>query len=224
MSIASVVRHHVRLLFSQARAWLNGTGVLRASTGAAAPTAQPGKEYTPADAPPRRPIDCIDRLIHAGYHVGPVPYGYRADVVRAATGAGPARTRLVPDPPHDAVVRQIFTWRVDERVCARMIAARLQTDPVLYPPPGIRWTPTTVAAIIANPRYTGYQVWGYREGSTALTPLEEWIVSACVAHEPLVKVGDFAAAQYLAHANIRNILRRLPASKRRAPTSRRRAS
>jgi hypothetical protein len=73
------------------------------------------------------------------------------------------------------------------------------------------WTVRTVAAILANPRYTGRQVWnrqrtdhheivpGNKRTSTGKTrawnPRSEWIVSARPAHPALVSEVDFRAAQ-----------------------------
>jgi hypothetical protein len=73
------------------------------------------------------------------------------------------------------------------------------------------WTVRTVAAILANPRYTGRQVWNRqridhheivpgnkRTGSgktRAWNPRSEWSVSARPAHPALVSEVDFRAAQ-----------------------------
>jgi site-specific DNA recombinase len=69
----------------------------------------------------------------------------------------------------------------------------------------------TVAAILANPRYTGRQVWnrqrtdhhdtdpdtptGRRRASHSWNPKDQWIISRKVVHPALVSDRDFVAAQ-----------------------------
>lgn len=77
--------------------------------------------------------------------------------------------------------------------------------------PGQRWTLTTVRAILANPRYTGRQVWnrqrtdhdlidpdntslGHRDVMRWNVP-EDWVISSKPAHPALVSETDFVAAQ-----------------------------
>jgi hypothetical protein len=78
------------------------------------------------------------------------------------------------------------------------------------------WTVRTVAAILANPRYTGRQVWnrqrtdhhetvpGNKHTSTGKTrawnPRSDWIVSAQPAHPALVSDADFRTAQTITAA------------------------
>ena len=70
---------------------------------------------------------------------------------------------------------------------------------------------TTVAAILANPRYTGRQVWNRQR--TDHDPLDphatldrhrdvqrwnnapQWVISQHIAHPPLVSEADFIAVQ-----------------------------
>lgn len=65
-----------------------------------------------------------------------------------------------------------------------------------------RWTWRTVACILANPRYTGRQVWNrygieHQHPATVRRPNHagEWLISARAAHPGLVTVEDFVAAQ-----------------------------
>ena len=76
---------------------------------------------------------------------------------------------------------------------------------------GARWTLRTVAAILANPRYTGRQVWNRQRTDRDLvdpanTGLGErqvqrwnlpegWVISKRPAHPALVSEADFIAAQ-----------------------------
>ena len=76
---------------------------------------------------------------------------------------------------------------------------------------GAGWTLRTVAAILANPRYTGWQVWnrqpseavlvdpantglGHRQVQRWNLP-EGWVISKHPAHTALVSEADFIAAQ-----------------------------
>jgi site-specific DNA recombinase len=76
---------------------------------------------------------------------------------------------------------------------------------------GASWTLRTVASILANPRYTGRQVWNRQRTDLDLAdpadismghrPVQRWnlpdgwIISARLAHPPLVSEADFIAAQ-----------------------------
>jgi site-specific DNA recombinase len=70
------------------------------------------------------------------------------------------------------------------------------------------WTLRTVAAILANPRYTGRQVWN-RQGRDhdaqrgrqqrgpvhRWNPVQDWAISKQIVHPPLVTKQDFVTAQ-----------------------------
>lgn len=80
--------------------------------------------------------------VHAldGYNTGTLPYGYTADriphPVPSKAAQGRTKTRLIPDPVTGPVVAQIYQWRTEDRLGIPTIARRLNTDPILYPPPG----------------------------------------------------------------------------------------
>ena len=95
-----------------------------------------------------------------------------------------------------AVVGQIFHWRADQGLGFRAIARRLNTEPILYPSPsGNRpWTPGAVRRVVTNPRYTGRQVWA-RTAAGRPVPVEQWVTSAPMVHEPLVDDRTFHRAQ-----------------------------
>ncbi|WP_414637391.1 recombinase family protein [Actinophytocola sp.] len=71
------------------------------------------------------------------------------------------------------------------------------------------WTVQTVASILANPRYTGRQVWnrqssnpaarpgrvGRRRAVQRWNPSQDWVISKMIAHPALVTEQDFVAAQ-----------------------------
>jgi site-specific DNA recombinase len=110
-----------------------------------------------------------------GWNVGRPPYGYQAEPiphpVPARRAEGRTKTRLRPDPVRAAVVRQIFAWRVTERLGYRAIAERLNHDPDRYPPPVSPdparsrdcWGYSAVLEVLRNPKYTGYMVWNRRQ-------------------------------------------------------------
>jgi hypothetical protein len=150
----------------------------------------------------RRSHAAVEQLVRAGYHLGPVPYGYRAERVRVTQGDGRTRTRrrLVADGRTGPVVRLIFAWRVQENLSYATIAGRLTADPARCPAPSIPatgapgvWSTSAVRRILSNPRYTGRQIWGRRQGTRAAvrTPT----ISVPGAHPPLVDEHTFTLAQ-----------------------------
>jgi site-specific DNA recombinase len=147
-----------------------------------------------------------------GWNVGRPPYGYQAEPiphpVPARRAEGRTKTRLRPDPVRAAVVRQIFAWRVTERLGYRAIAERLSQDPDRYPPPVSPdparsrdcWGYSAVLEILRNPKYTGSMVWNRRASKKGgrHNPPEAWIWSPEPTHEPIVSRELFAAAQQVA--------------------------
>ena len=159
------------------------------------------------------------------YLGGRPPYGYR--LVPAGPHPNPTHARwgrklltLAPDPTTAADVKWMFAQRLNETSYAG-IARQLHGQGI--PPPaaadpernrhrdGNAWTVTSVAAILTNPRYTGYQIWGRtRTDRELLDPAntglghrdrvrrnrpDEWTISATPCHTPLVSVADFIATQ-----------------------------
>ena len=159
------------------------------------------------------------------YLGGRPPYGYRL------ADAGPH-----PDKAHAAWGRRAHRLDAGPGRCAgravdvRAAAGRAQRGPD-HPrlercrgavpvrggpgpepaPDGAAWTLRTVAAILANPRYTGRQVWnrqrtdfdladpadtalGHRQVQRWNLP-EGWVISKRPAHAALVSEADFIAAQ-----------------------------
>ncbi|MEU8230493.1 recombinase family protein [Actinoplanes sp. NPDC048967] len=166
-----------------------------------------------------------------GRHLGGrPPYGYRMADAGPHPNPQHARwgrrlLRLDPDPetaPH-------VQWMFQQRLAALSTAGIARSLNALgMPPPsahdparnphrsGTAWTLRTVAAILANPRYTGRQVWNrqhtdHRElrpgeknsrppgvkPSRAWNPREQWEVSPPGAHQALVSEATFVAAQHI---------------------------
>lgn len=110
----------------------------------------------------------------AGYNVGKPCYGYRAlkvpHPVPAKRAKGVKKTRLEAHPVEGPVVHKMFTWRVTGRLGYHAIAARLNADLAINPPPVPvdptratgRWTYSNVRDVLTNPKYTGHMVWNRR--------------------------------------------------------------
>jgi hypothetical protein len=138
-----------------------------------------------------------------GWNIGPAPYGYRADrrphPVPAKASQGRTKTRLALDPARAPVVGQIFTWRVVHKLGMPTIAAKLNADPARYPAPsGSGWTTQSVFAILRNPKYTGYMVYGRirnRYGRRITVPAAEWLWSPEPVHPAIIDRQTWETAQ-----------------------------
>jgi hypothetical protein len=142
-----------------------------------------------------------EELVRAGWHTGPIPYGYRAQRVRTTPpGRRPRdRVRLILEPVEAATVRMIFAWRVEDGLTHQEIQHRLTH--ARYPAPlngdagePGAWTRRHIAAILHNPKYLGQQVWGrHRHGQPVQA--DRWVWSGPWAHPPIVDEATFTAAQ-----------------------------
>ena len=175
---------------------------------------------------------------------GRPPYGYRLADAGPHPNPGKAAVgqrlhRLEPDPDAAPVVRRIF----DEYLAGRglyAIAEGLTRDGIACPSAhdrarnphrqGLAWSKMAVRAILANPRYTGRQVWNRQRRDEVLLDVEDvalghvskmrwndedaWIVSEALTHEPLVPDEQFRAVRTLAAAG-----RRRPVVRKARPTS-----
>jgi len=162
------------------------------------------------------------------YLGGRPPYGYRLGDAgphpnKAHAAWGRRAHRLEPDPATAPVVRWMFAQRLAGHSAARItralndagIPCPSAADPERNPHrTGAAWALRTVAAILANSRYTGRQVWnrqrsdfdladpastslGHRQVQRWNLP-EGWVISKHPAHAALVSEADFIAAQDLA--------------------------
>jgi site-specific DNA recombinase len=118
------------------------------------------------------------------YLGGRPPFGYQlADAGphpnKAHAARGRRARRLEPDPLTASVVKWMFAQRLAGHSVARITRALNDTatpcpsasDPKRNPHrSGTTWTLTTVAAILANPRYTGRQVWNRQRTDHDLRP------------------------------------------------------
>jgi hypothetical protein len=148
-------------------------------------------------------------LVDAGPHLN-----------RAHASWGRRLHRLEPDPTTAPHVRWMFAQRLTGRSVAS-IARELNDNDVPCPSGvdrdrnphrrGDSWMPTTVAAILSNPRYTGRQVWNRQptahdavdpvDGIARLRQVQRrrqadgWVISDQPAHPPLISEEDFVAVQ-----------------------------
>jgi site-specific DNA recombinase len=159
------------------------------------------------------------------YLGGRPPYGYRLGDAgphpnKAHAAWGRRAHRLEPDPATAPVVTWMFAQRLAGHSAARITRALNDSgmpcpsasDPARNPHrTGTGWTLRTVAAILANPRYTGRQVWNRQPSDQVLvdpadTGLghkqvqrwnlpEGWVISMRPAHAALVSEADFIKAQ-----------------------------
>jgi DNA invertase Pin-like site-specific DNA recombinase len=138
-----------------------------------------------------------------GWNIGPAPYGYMAEKhahpnpVKAAQGR--TKTRLVINPGERPAVEAIFRWRTVKKLGVPTITNRLNDDPEGYPSPGGKgWTDPAVRAILANPKYTGHQVYGRRtkrNGHVVPATPEAWLWTPEPAHEATITMDTWKAAQ-----------------------------
>ncbi|MFF4602551.1 recombinase family protein [Streptomyces sp. NPDC001339] len=156
---------------------------------------------------------------------GRPPYGYRlADLgphpnpSKAADGK--RLHGLEPDPDTAPIVVRIFTeylrglgiFAIAEGLTRDNIPSPSAHDPARNPHRDTRaWAKTAVRAILANPRYTGRQIWNRQHKYESLldiadvslgyttamrwNPQNKWIISKKIVHTPLVDDETFADAQ-----------------------------
>jgi site-specific DNA recombinase len=168
-----------------------------------------------------------DQSRHLG---GRPPYGYGLVDAGPHPNAAHARWgrrlhRLDPDPVTAPHVQWIFAQRLAGSSAAAI--ARALNDlgvpcPSSHDPArnkhrhGDAWTLRTVAEILANPRYTGRQVWNRHRTDHHETvpgdkrtgrpqrhlpnPKEQWVISRRPAHPPLVSEQDFVTVQAITAA------------------------
>jgi hypothetical protein len=168
-----------------------------------------------------------------GYNNGPVPWGYDPDriphPVAMKAAQGRTKTRLVPSPDLGQWVTQMYTWRVVEHVSREEIAGRLESLGIPAGPDGQPWSPQQVGKILANPKYTGYMVYGrtrnagksQRPGERKIVnqPRDKWVWSPEPTHPALVTMEVWEAAQEVgkAHERIRDTAKPSKRGKRAYP-------
>jgi site-specific DNA recombinase len=170
---------------------------------------------------------------------GRPPYGYK--LADAGPHPNPAKAadgkrlhKLDLDEPAAAVVERIFALFVAGRgifAIAEILTADGIPSPSAHDPGrnrhrcGIAWSKSAVRAILANPRYTGRQVWNRQRKDEVLIDVRDvalghttkmrwneagkWVYSDQVVHPPIIGAEIFDQARLLLAAkNTRQIHRR----------------
>ncbi|MGH9091137.1 MAG: recombinase family protein, partial [Acidimicrobiales bacterium] len=171
---------------------------------------------------------------------GQPPYGYRLADAGPHPNPGKAAIgqrlhRLEPDPATTPIVRRIFEEYVSGRGLYA-IAEELTRDGIPSPSAhdrarnrhrtGTAWSKMAVRAILANPRYTGRQVWNRQRRDEVLIDVDdvalghvskmrwndegEWIYSDALTHEPIVSDELFETARAIAGAGRQRRVGRTP--------------
>ena len=117
----------------------------------------------------------MEESVRQGWHTGgPAPYGYALEQHphpnphKARDGT--KKHRLTPDPIRAPIVRMIFDLYCNKQLGLGAICDRLNSDLDRYPPPtrskkdendlAQTWSRSQLHAMLRNPKYTGYNVWG----------------------------------------------------------------
>jgi site-specific DNA recombinase len=159
-----------------------------------------------------------------GYNLGKVIDGYLPDKIPhpapAKAAHGRTKTRFALDELRAPIIAAIFEMRAWQKLGVPAIHARLCADPATYPPkdPETGWTVGGVYSILANPKYTGYQVFGRVRKGKKVTP-DKWYWSEQPTHPPIVDRDTWAAAQKIGaeHRSSRDGDSTSPASRRTYP-------
>jgi site-specific DNA recombinase len=179
---------------------------------------------------------------------GRPPYGYL--LIDAGPHPNPAKAAdgkrlhaLAIDEPAAEVVRRIFSefaagvgiYAIAERLTADGIPCPSAHDRARNPHRcGLAWSKGAVRAILANPRYTGRQVWNKQRKDEVLLDINDvalghvtkmrwneagqWIVSDQVVHPPIIDDQTFEQARLLLAAkNARHVVKRPRATPRAYP-------
>ncbi len=156
---------------------------------------------------------------------GRPPYGYRLVAIGPhphpeKAAAGIQLKALDPDPAIAPIVKRIYKdflagkgyFAIAEELSAESIPSPSAHDRRRNPHrPGRTWAKSAVRAILQNPRYTGYQVWGKQRRDEVLLDVEDvaaghetrmrwnahdrWIWSQEPAHEAIIGRDEFDAVQ-----------------------------
>ena len=135
-----------------------------------------------------------------GYNLGKVLDGYLPDTiphpVPAKAAHGRTKTRFALDELRAPIIAAIFEMRAYGKLGVPAIHAQLCADPVTYPPkdPETGWTVGGVYSILANPKYTGYQVFGRVRKGKKTTP-DKWYWSDQPTHPAIVDRDTWETAQ-----------------------------
>ena len=162
----------------------------------------------------------MEESVRQGWHTGGrVPYGYALEEHRhpnpAKAREGKRKHRLILDPLRAPVVLMIFEDYCLRRLGLGEITYKLNSDLNRYPPPAVNpndetalektWSRSQIQAMLRNPKYTGYNVWGRhdkRPGRPRLRPREQWVWSPTPTHPAIVPKELFEQVEGRARQNL----------------------
>ena len=159
-----------------------------------------------------------------GYNLGKVIDGYLPEKIPhpapSKAAQGRTKTRLVLDEQRAPIIAAIYQMRAWEKLGVPTIHARLTADPATYPAPDPEtgWTLGGLYSILANPKYTGYQVFGRRRKGRPV-PAGKWYWPDQPTHPAIVDRDTWETAQKVGaeHRSARDGAMHTPASWRTYP-------
>ncbi len=162
----------------------------------------------------------MEESVRQGWHTGGrAPYGYLLEEHRhpnpAKAREGKRKHRLILDPARASVVLMIFEDYGLHGLGLGQLIDKLNSDLARYPPPaanpthenelGKTWNRSQLWAMLRNPKYTGYNVWGRhdkRPGRPRVRPREQWVWSATPTHPAIVPKELFDKVDGRARDNV----------------------
>jgi site-specific DNA recombinase len=163
----------------------------------------------------------MEESVRQGWHPGgPAPYGYTLQPHQhpnpQKAREGRKKHRLIADPVQAPIVHMIFNDYCVEGLGLGAICDKLNANLDRYPPPTRNkkdendlvqtWSRSQIQAMLRNPKYTGYNVWGRhdkRPGRPFIRPRDQWVWSPTPSHEPLVSRELFEQVEERARRNER---------------------
>ena len=159
-----------------------------------------------------------------GYNLGKVLDGYLPEKIPhpapSKASQGRTKTLLVLDEQRAPIIAAIYAMRAEDKLGVPAIHARLSADPATYPPadPATGWTLGGLYSILANPKYTGYQVFGRTRKGRPVPP-GQWYWPDQRTHPAIIDRETWEAAQKVGaeHRSSRDGAIHNPASWRSLP-------
>jgi site-specific DNA recombinase len=161
----------------------------------------------------------MEESVRQGWHTGGrAPYGYALQEHQhpnpARAREGKRKHRLILDPTHAPIVLMIFEDYCLHGLGLGEIIDKLNRDLDRYPPPAANakdemalrktWSRSQIHALLRNPKYTGYNVWGRhdkRPGRPLIRPREQWVWSPAPTHPAIVPRELFEKVEERARHN-----------------------
>jgi site-specific DNA recombinase len=170
----------------------------------------------------------MEESVRQGWHTGGrAPYGYLLEEHPhpnpSKAREGKHKHRLILDPVRAPVVLMIFEDYCIRELGLGEICDKLNSNVEKYPAPVPNrkdatdllhtWSRSVLYALLRNPKYTGYNVWGRndkRPGRQQIRPRDEWVWSTAPTHEPIVSRELFDLVEDRAQRNSRAMAAGMP--------------